>query len=41
IFRAKQVADSIGILRSGDFVAQLRAADISANELEELYLKTV
>ncbi|MEH6658578.1 ABC transporter ATP-binding protein [Leeuwenhoekiella marinoflava] len=41
IFRAKQVADSIGILRSGDFVSQIKAADISANELEELYLKTV
>ncbi|PHR89048.1 MAG: ABC transporter ATP-binding protein [Leeuwenhoekiella sp.] len=41
IFRAKQVADSIGILRSGDFVSQLKAEDISANELEELYLKTV
>ena len=41
IFRAKQVADSIGVLRSGDFVSQIKAADISANELEELYLKTV
>lgn len=41
IFRAKQLADSIGILRSGDFVSQLKAEDISANELEELYLKTV
>ena len=41
IFRAKQVADSIGILRSGDFVTQIKAAAISANELEQLYLKTV
>ncbi|WP_034890363.1 ABC transporter ATP-binding protein [Gillisia sp. Hel_I_29] len=41
IFRAKQVAHSIGILRSGDFVSQIKAADISANELEELYLQTV
>ncbi len=41
IFRAKQLADTIGILRAGNFVSQLKAAEISANELEALYLKTV
>jgi len=41
IFRAKEVGDSIGILRAGELVSQIKAKDISANELENLYLETI
>ena len=41
IFRAKEVAHRIGIMKEGNLVAIMNAADISANELEALYLKTV
>jgi ABC-2 type transport system ATP-binding protein len=41
IFRAKEVAHRIGIMKEGNLVSVLNAKDISANELEELYLQTV
>ncbi|WP_025764639.1 ABC transporter ATP-binding protein [Dyadobacter tibetensis] len=41
IFRAKEVATRIGIMREGCLQSVVRASDISANELEELYLRTV
>lgn len=41
IFRAKEVAHRIGIMKEGNLVSTIKAADISANELEALYLKTV
>jgi ABC-2 type transport system ATP-binding protein len=41
IFRAKEVAHRIGIMKEGQLVSELNAVDISANELEMLYLKTI
>ncbi|MFA9187431.1 ATP-binding cassette domain-containing protein [Flavobacterium sp. FBOR7N2.3] len=41
IFRAKEVATHIGIMKQGNLVSVIDAKDISANELEELYLQTV
>lgn len=41
IFRAKEVANRIGIMKQGNLITILDAKDISANELEKLYLKTV
>ncbi len=41
IFRAKEVAHRIGIMKEGNLVSVINAKDISANELEELYLQTV
>ncbi|MGS2762635.1 ABC transporter ATP-binding protein [Sinomicrobium sp. M5D2P9] len=41
IFRAREVAHRIGIMKEGNLVSELQAQDISANELEQLYLKTV
>ncbi len=41
IFRAKEVASHIGIMKEGTLQAVIDAAAISANELESLYLKTV
>ncbi|MGG7664149.1 ABC transporter ATP-binding protein [Dyadobacter sp. BHUBP1] len=41
IFRAKEVASHIGIMKEGTLQSVIDAADISANELESLYLKTV
>lgn len=41
IFRAKEVANRIGIMKEGHLVAVIDAAGISANELEALYLQTV
>jgi ABC-2 type transport system ATP-binding protein len=41
IFRAKEVATRIGIMKQGNLEAVIDAANISANELESLYLKTV
>lgn len=41
IFRAKEVAHSIGIMKEGNLVSVIDAKDISANELEKLYLQTV
>jgi ABC-2 type transport system ATP-binding protein len=39
IFRVREVCNRIGILKSGILVKELYAADVSANELETLYLK--
>ena len=41
IFRAKEVANRIGIMKEGNLESVISASDISANELEVLYLKTV
>lgn len=41
IFRAKEVASRIGIMKEGNLMSVIDAASISANELESLYLKTV
>jgi ABC-2 type transport system ATP-binding protein len=41
IFRAKEVATRIGIMKEGNLVSVINAKDISANELEALYLQTV
>lgn len=41
IFRAREVAHRIGIMNEGNLVSELEAHNISANELEQLYLKTV
>ncbi|GAB3522091.1 ABC transporter ATP-binding protein [Emticicia fontis] len=41
IFRAKEVANRIGIMKEGNLVSVINARDISANELEKLYLQTV
>ncbi|KAA0988668.1 ABC transporter ATP-binding protein [Dyadobacter aurulentus] len=41
IFRAREVATNIGIMREGELVSTLNASEISANELEALYLQTV
>ncbi|REA59671.1 ABC transporter ATP-binding protein [Dyadobacter luteus] len=41
IFRAKEVATHIGIMKQGNLQAVVKSSDISANELESLYLRTV
>ena len=41
IFRAKEVAHRIGIMKEGNLVSIIDASSISANELEKLYLQTV
>lgn len=41
IFRAKEVANRIGIMKEGNLVSVINTNTISANELEEMYLKTV
>jgi len=41
IFRAKEVAYRIGIMKEGHLVSVMEASAISANELEQLYLQTV
>lgn len=41
IFRAKEVASRIGIMKEGTLQSVIDASSISANELESLYLKTV
>ena len=41
IFRAKEIAHRIGIMKEGNLVSVIDANDISANELEKLYLQTV
>ena len=40
IFRAKEVASRIGIMKEGNLHSVIDPASISANELETLYLKT-
>lgn len=41
IFRAKEVAHRIGIMKQGHLVSVIDSKDISATELEQLYLQTV
>jgi ABC-2 type transport system ATP-binding protein len=41
IFRAKEVAHRVGIMKEGQLVSQLAASELSASELEKLYLKTI
>ena len=41
IFRAKEVAGRIGIMKRGNLISEINADEISANELEKLYLQTV
>lgn len=41
IFRAREVASHIGIMKQGNLVTVINAHEISANELEDLYLQTV
>ncbi|RYF46574.1 MAG: ABC transporter ATP-binding protein, partial [Cytophagaceae bacterium] len=41
IFRARQVGTRIGIMRAGHLVESLSASDLTANELEAIYLQTV
>jgi len=41
IFRAKEVASRIGIMKEGNLQSVIDASLISANELENLYLQTV
>jgi len=41
IFRAKEVATHIGIMKDGQLKHQFVAADISLSELEKLYLETM
>jgi ABC-2 type transport system ATP-binding protein len=39
IFRVREVCNRIGILKSGELVKELNCKDVSAHELEALYLK--
>lgn len=39
IFRAKEVADWVGIMTHGRMIDRRRAADLSATELEQVYLQ--
>lgn len=41
IFRAKEMASRVGIMRAGKLVAVHAASEFSANELENIYLETV
>ncbi len=41
IFRAREVAHRIGIMKEGNLVSVIDAESITANELEEMYLQTV
>ncbi|GAB3222243.1 ABC transporter ATP-binding protein [Algoriphagus aestuariicola] len=41
IFRAKEVANRIGIMKEGQLVSEMPASGLSANELEQLYLQTI
>jgi ABC-2 type transport system ATP-binding protein len=41
LFRAKEVADRIGIMREGRLVRQLNAMDVATAELEEIYLQAI
>ena len=41
IFRAREVGTHIGIMRAGHLVESLAASDLTANELEAIYLQTV
>lgn len=39
LFRVRETADRIGILKQGNLVEELSAKDVSANRLEEMYLQ--
>ncbi|MDN3205352.1 ABC transporter ATP-binding protein [Algoriphagus sediminis] len=39
IFRVREVCHRIGILKQGELVKELRSEEVSANELEKLYLE--
>ncbi len=39
IFRVREVCHRIGILKHGELVKELRSEEVSANELEKLYLE--
>jgi len=39
LFRVRETANRIGILKQGSLVEELNAADVSANTLEEMYLQ--
>tara|TARA_B100000683_G_C12400770_1_gene519636 strand:- start:67 stop:768 length:702 start_codon:yes stop_codon:yes gene_type:complete len=39
IFRVREVCDRIGILKKGNLVKEIRSRDVSANELENLYIE--
>ena len=41
IFRAKEVAHRIGIMKEGNLISVIDTANVTASELEELYLQTV
>ncbi len=41
IFRAKEISTRIGIMREGKLVETLATDDLTANELEAIYLQTV
>lgn len=41
LFRAKEVAERIGILRRGRLVSELRSREVGHAELEEIYLREV
>jgi ABC-2 type transport system ATP-binding protein len=41
IFRAQQLGGRIGIMRRGKLVKMMRAADVSANEIEQLYVSHI
>ncbi len=39
IFRAKEIADTVGIMAAGRLVMQERSADLAGTDLEQLYMK--
>jgi ABC-2 type transport system ATP-binding protein len=41
LFRVKETADRIGIINRGKLIQVLNAADVTPNDLEEIYLGTV
>ncbi len=41
LFRAKQVGDRIGIMKEGQLMRVMNAADVTHTELEEIYLQVI
>ncbi|WP_111669881.1 ABC transporter ATP-binding protein [Algoriphagus litoralis] len=41
LFRVKETADRIGIIHQGKLLKSLKAAEVTANDLEEIYLGTI
>jgi ABC-2 type transport system ATP-binding protein len=41
LFRVKETADRIGIIHQGKLLKSLQAAEVTANDLEEIYLGTI